>query len=446
MTRALHVVRPGEGDSAPGAAAPLAPLAPIGVLDSGVRFALVGSELSAGAARQHLGDHVRVFGARPSAVGSHGAELLDAITTIGLTGRGGGHFPLARKWRTALAAGGGGTVVVNGAESESCSAKDAALLQLRPHLVLDGAVSAAETMAARSVVVWLHDGASTTRLSVEQALAERREAGVVDPPIVVRSGPAHYLTGESSAVVQALSGGPALPAFRRVPSAVSGVDGRPTLVSNVETFARTALAARTGVAAYRPATLVTVVGRRDRLVLDVPPSATFDDLVGIEWSREHGVPAAALLGGYGGTWVTWSQIGGLPVHEPALRAEGHTLGPGIVVPLPAGACGLAETARIVDYLASSSARQCGPCMFGLRAVADLVGQLAEGSARRSDLARLRRFAGEVDGRGGCSHPDGAVRLVTTALHTFSADVRQHVHRHRCLHARTAPVVPVPSGA
>ena len=175
MTRALHVVRPGEGDSAPGAAAPLAPLAPIGVLDSGVRFALVGSELSAGAARQHLGDHVRVFGARPSAVGSHGAELLDAITTIGLTGRGGGHFPLARKWRTALAAGGGGTVVVNGAESESCSAKDAALLQLRPHLVLDGAVSVAETMAVApfadaaaavaSAAAWLAAAAASNAVS-----------------------------------------------------------------------------------------------------------------------------------------------------------------------------------------------------------------------------------------------------------------------------------------
>ena len=442
MTRSLHVVRPDEDDGAPGPDA----VAPLGVLDSGVRFALVGSELSAGSARQDLGDHARVFGPRPSAVGAHGAELLDAITTIGLTGRGGGHFPLAIKWRTALAAGGGGTVVVNGAESEACSAKDAALLQVRPHLVIDGAVSAAETMAARSVVVWLHDGAATTRLSVEQALVERREAGLADPPIVVRSGPAHYLTGESSAVVQALSGGPALPAFRRVPSALSGVDSRPTLVSNVETFARTALTARTGVGAYRPATLVTLVGTRDRLVLDVPPSATFEDLVGIEWSREHGVPAAALLGGYGGTWVAWSQVGRMPVHEPALRAEGHTLGPGIIVPLPAGACGLVETARIIDYLANSSARQCGPCMFGLRAVADLVGQLAQGSARRSDLVRLRRFAGEVDGRGGCSHPDGAVRLVTTALNTFAADVRQHTHRHRCLHPGTAPVVPVPRGA
>ena len=133
MTRSLHVVRPDEGDGmpAPGPAAsvsPVTPVTPLGVLGSGVRFTLVGSEASAGSTRQDLGDHAGVFGPRPSAVGAHGAELLDAITTIGLTGRGGGHFPLAIKWRAALAAGGGGTVVVNGAESEACSAPDAALL------------------------------------------------------------------------------------------------------------------------------------------------------------------------------------------------------------------------------------------------------------------------------------------------------------------------------
>ena len=68
---------------------------------------------------------------------------------LGLTGNGGGHFPVARKWRTVLRHGGGGIVVANGAESEPASAKDRALLTTVPHLVLDGLACAAEVLGAR---------------------------------------------------------------------------------------------------------------------------------------------------------------------------------------------------------------------------------------------------------------------------------------------------------
>ena len=71
-------------------------------------------------------------------------------------------------------------------------------------------------------------------------------------PVRLATGPSHYLTGESSALVRALSGGPALPETRRRPTAEAGIGGRPTLVQNVETLARVGLLARTGVDGHRP--------------------------------------------------------------------------------------------------------------------------------------------------------------------------------------------------
>ena len=44
------------------------------------------------------------------------------------------------------------------------------------------------------------------------------------------------------------------------------------------------------------------------------------------------------------------------------------------------ACGVAESARIARYLAGQSAGQCGPCVFGLPAVADDLARLARGEA------------------------------------------------------------------
>ena len=123
-----------------------------------------------------------------------------------LTGRGGGHFPAARKWQTVLDAtrrtGLLPVVVGNASEGEPASAKDAALLVHRPHLVLDGLAHAAEAVGATESVVWLHGDAHEPHRVLVRALQERRSAGLVEPPVRLATGPSRYLTGESNAVVQ----------------------------------------------------------------------------------------------------------------------------------------------------------------------------------------------------------------------------------------------------
>ena len=95
---------------------------------------------------------------------------------------------------------------------------------------------------------------------------------------------------------------------------------------------------------------------------------------------------------------------------------------------------------MVRYLAGESAGQCGPCRFGLPAIAAEVERLADG--RGTDPALLRRWLGQVDGRGGCAHPSGAVRLVRSALRTFGAELSRHAAGRCC---GTASVLPVPPG-
>lgn len=380
--------------------------------------------------------HLDRFGTRPTAAGTHGLDLIRYLEDIELTGRGGGHFPAAAKWRAVRAARraslhASAVVVGNGAEGEPLSGKDAALLALRPHLVLDGLALAAEAMHAGETVLWLHDDATAAYDAVRTAIAERRASALPDPAVRIAFGPARYLSGESSAIVRALSGGPALPEFRRLPSADSGVDGRPTLVHNVETLARVALASRDRLHGSSTATstaLLTVAVAPHRVVLEVPVSVSLATAVA---GVTGALPVqAVLLGGYGGQWLRWPDVDQLRVGD--LDAA---LGAGVVLPVLERECGLTRTAEIARYLAESSARQCGPCLFGLAAIADTLDELAGVSARRRDVARLRRFLAEVDGRGACHHPDGAVRMVASALHTFADDVAAHL-RGRCVHART----------
>jgi NADH:ubiquinone oxidoreductase subunit F (NADH-binding) len=122
-----------------------------------------------------------------------------------------------------------------------------------------------------------------------------------------------------------------------------------------------------------------------------------------------------------------------PYASLSLRAIGATAGVGIVIVLGQSACGLMESARIAHYLAGQSAGQCGPCVYGLPAIADDLTRLARGQADPGLLSRLDRRLREVDGRGACRHPDGAVTLVRSALHVFAPDVSAHVAGARCSH-------------
>ena len=155
-------------------------------------------------------------------------------------------------------------------------------------------------------------------------------------------------------------------------------------------------------------------------------------------------PQAVLTGGYFGTWLPIDVAWQLPLtHADVARPLGGALGAGIIVALPDTSCGLAETARVVRYLAGETAGQCGPCVFGLPTLADALADLAyQGGSRAACRPGSRRWP-LVEGRGACKHPDGATQLRRSALTTFAADVAWHQENGPCYGVRRAPILPVP---
>lgn len=142
-----------------------------------------------------------------------------------------------------------------------------------------------------------------------------------------------------------------------------------------------------------------------------------------------------LIGGYFGSWHLIDDVAGLPLSKAGLRRAGASPGAGVLLALPATSCGLVEAARILRYLAGESAQQCGPCMFGLPAIASDLTQLAAGQPEGDPLDRLHRRFRQIAGRGACRHPDGAVGMAASALSTFAADAHAHARRRPCLAAR-----------
>jgi NADH:ubiquinone oxidoreductase subunit F (NADH-binding) len=372
-----------------------------------------------------LKEHQARFGRLPAGAAQ---TLIPSLEQAGLTGRGGAGFPTGRK--IASVTGRKPVVVGNGAEGEPLSRKDASLMARAPHLVLDGLQVAAEAVGAGKIYLYLPNHiAPIARFAID----ERSTAGLDRRKVTVFEAADTFVAGEESAVVGRIEGGPALPRDRTVPTSVSGVRGRPTLVNNVETLAHIGLIARYGPQWFRsigdsaePGTrLITLSGALPRRsVVEVPTGTPLVDVVAR--SAGHLRDArAVLVGGYHGSWIPSSAFPGARLSQAGLVRLGASPGAGIVHVLSTDECGLARTADIVAYLTAQGARQCGPCRNGLPRLARLFDDLAYGRVDDGLLDELHRMLGLVDGRGSCRHPDGTVRLARSALDTFADDVARH---------------------
>ena len=371
-----------------------------------------------------LEEHLARHGPVPA-----GGDLIGLVEASGLQGRGGGGFPTGQKLRAVAAGRGRPVVVVNGTEGEPASGKDKVLLRRVPHLVLDGAVAAAGAVGAREVIVAVARNANAEAGAVAEAIESRSDRRI---RVRLEAVPDRFVSGEETALVQFLNGGPALPTFTPPRPFERGVGGAPTLVQNAETLAHVALIARygpdwfreVGTAAEPGSILVTLSGAVARPgVYEVALGTPLRDLVAQAGGAREPIQAY-LIGGYFGAWLAARKA-----EELTLSEADMSLGARAIVALPARACGLVETARIARYLADESAGQCGPCVHGLGAIADAFTRLAAGdTADRRD--RLERWIAVVRGRGACAHPDGASTFAASALDVFADEVDLHL-RGRC---------------
>jgi NADH:ubiquinone oxidoreductase subunit F (NADH-binding) len=366
-----------------------------------------------------------------------GRQLIDAVAACGLTGRGGASFPTGAKLQAVAESGRRSVVLVNAAEEEPTSAKDRALLNTTPQLVLDGAVLAAQAVGATQVFVAIGRGDALTNSVVRGAIDERLRAkanGRVRFEFVAL--PSGFVVGEETALINFINGRAAKPSFTPPRPHERGIKGRPTLVQNVETLAHIALIARYGARWFRElgtetepgSTLATISGAVRRpgvheLAMGTPFAAAVEEAGGLAEPV-----SAVLVGGYFGTWVSAETALQLRLLDGDLPA-GATLGARAIVAMPADACALGEVARATRYLARESAGQCGPCVHGLAAIADGMERLTAGTG--DDRKRLARWVDVVRGRGACHHPDGATRFVASALDVFADEVATHLRYGRC---------------
>ena len=255
-----------------------------------------------------LAEHLALHGQSPRG----GSQLIERVEHAGLRGRGGASFPAAVKLRSVAKRRGPRALLVNAAEGDPMSAKDRVLLELVPHLVLDGALAAAAAIGAGPVVVAIPDDAAAARSALETALRERggvRAVSIADVPVA-------YLAGEETALIAFLDGRPLRPTTAPPRPFERGLRRRPTLVQNPETLAHIALIDRHGPAWFRQvgtrdhpgSALITVTGAVGLPgVQEIACGATLSSVLAAAGGSPEPL-RAVLVGGCHGVWIAGDEL------------------------------------------------------------------------------------------------------------------------------------------
>jgi NADH:ubiquinone oxidoreductase subunit F (NADH-binding) len=329
--------------------------------------------------------------------------VLDAVDASRLRGRGGAGFPAGRKWRTARSAPGERKyVVANADEGDAGAYVDRFLLEDDPHRVLEGIAIAALAIGASDAFVYVRKEYPEALGVVRRAVEEASAAGALgDLAITVVEGEGSYVCGEETALLNALEG--RRPDVRARPpyTAVSGLFGAPTVVSNVETLAAIPWIVAHGGDAYaafgagdsRGTKVLSLnsLFRRPGLYeveLGLPVRAVVERLGGGVDGELRGVLIGGPLAG-----VLPPALLDTPLTFEDLRAVGCELGHGGVVAFD-DRTSIAQLARhVLGFAAYESCGKCTPCREG---TARLEALLAAARPGQHHADRREKVAAAVE--------------------------------------------------
>ncbi|MFI6674247.1 NAD(P)H-dependent oxidoreductase subunit E [Kribbella sp. NPDC050470] len=313
------------------------------------------------------------------------AEVLAAVGTAGLRGRGGAGFPTARKWAAARTHPGPRVVVANGDEGDPGSYVDRLLMERDPDRLLEGLALACFAVQAEEAVIFVRAeyprARERLRTAIRRAYADghfghRVHGSKQSLDVRVEPGAGSYVSGEETALLNALEGLRGVVRPRPPYPVEHGLGGRPTVVNNVETLAAVPWIVRHGGASY--AALGTA-GENGTVVVSLSERFARPGAYEVEIGTSVRRLVEELGGGLRDDAVLRSiQIGGplggflaaddldLPLSDAALSTRGAALGHAGIVAFDDRLTGEEILRHVWRFAAAESCGACSPCRVGTR--------------------------------------------------------------------------------
>jgi bidirectional [NiFe] hydrogenase diaphorase subunit len=379
------------------------------------------------------------------------AEVLDQVVRSGLRGRGGAGYPTGLKWTTvAKAPGGQKYVICNADEGDPGAFMDRSVLESDPHQVIEGMAIAAYAVGAARGYVYVRAEYPLAVARLRTALRLARHAGLLgqglaDTPfefdVEVRLGAGAFVCGEETALIASVQGGRGTPRPRPPYPAVAGLDGKPTLINNVETYASVTPILRNGADWYaaigtgasKGTKVFALAGRVINTgLVEVPMGITLREVVfDIGGGLRDGRPFKAVqTGGPSGGCIP-AELLDMPLDYESLKAAGSIMGSGGMIVMDDTSCMVDVARYFMDFCREESCGKCVPCRVGTTQLHLLLTRISEGRADRGDLAQLESLSGMVSATSLCGLGQSAPNPVVSTLRYFRHEYLAHIDDRTC---------------
>ncbi len=325
-------------------------------------------------------------------------EVLDTVEAAGLRGCGGARFPVHLKWKGVLKHNRPRVLIANGQEGEPETFKDRHLMEHHAHLVVEGIAIAALVIDAKEIIVVVTSRCEPALAAMKEAVADfealPNRGGLPNMRIV--AGPDLYVCGEETALIEFLESNRGEPRLRPPMPVESGLNGRPTLVQNVETLSWLPSIVHNGAEWFREnggIQLVSLSGAVKRPgIYEVTTGTTLRNILAMGGGMADGQePLAIAVGGPSGGFLPPTRLD-LPFDHDALRNAGTMMGTGSVRVLSASDNVADAAMEAAKFFRQESCGRCTPCRVGTSEIVRLWEKVNDGSEVNGELVQIKEVA------------------------------------------------------
>jgi NADH-quinone oxidoreductase subunit F len=378
-------------------------------------------------------------------------QVIDEVTAAKLRGRGGAGFPTGVKWQFARkAAGRPKYIICNADEGDPGAFMDRAVLEGDPHAVLEGMLIGAYAIGAEYGYIYVREEYPIAVEHLKLALEQMKELGLLGENILgcgfnfdiyLKMGAGAFVCGEETALMASIEGGRGMPRARPPFPAQAGLDGKPTNINNVETWANIPLIIKKGVGWYtqvgteksKGTKIFSLAGKVNNTgLVEVPIGVAIKEVVfdiggGIPKGRQF---KAVQMGGPSGGCVP-TQYLNLPIDYDTLQRIGAIMGSGGMVVMDENNC-MVEIARFfLSFTQSESCGKCAPCRLGTTQLLEILTRITQGEGRIEDIQTIKEIGETIMESSLCGLGQTAPKPALSTLKYFLKEYEDHILEHRC---------------
>ena len=343
-------------------------------------------------------------------------------------------------------------MVCNADESEPGTFKDRDIMEIEPHMLLEGVAIGSYGIGAQDAFIYIRGEYVTAADRLDAAIVEAERAGLLGSSVLgtnynlkihVFRGAGAYICGEETALLESLEGRRPMPRSRPPFPAVEGLYRRPTVVNNVETLANVPHILANGQQWYQ--------------TIGVPPKNTGPKIFclsgRVNRPGNYELPLGAvtireLIEQYGGGVPNGGKVKGvLPAGASApiltadkldtrldydsIQAAGSMLGSASLIVLDETVCIVRAATRMEEFFRHESCGKCTPCREGTAWLHKVLVRLEQGRGSEADLDLLMSLSGEISGKVLCALGDFATSPVTATIRQYRDEYLAHFNLGRC---------------